>query len=89
MANTKQSIKRVRQNEKRQAANYTRRSMLRTELKKFDSALASGDKKSIGEAFTTTMSALHRAATKGIIRKNTASRKISRMAASVRRADSK
>lgn len=89
MANSVQARKRIRQNEKRQAANYTRRSMLRTELKKFDSALTSGDKKTIGTAFTAAMSALHRAATKGIIRKNTASRKISRMAASVRKADSK
>lgn len=83
MANSKQARKRIRQIETRTEHNRTLRSRVRTYVKKFETALQSGDKKEIGTAFTQAMSELHKSASKGIMSKNTASRKISRLAARI------
>lgn len=84
MANTVQARKRARQTPKRAAANTAQRSATRTVVKQFDTAAAAGNKKDTAAAFTAAMAALHRAAGKGLIKKNTAARKISRMAAKIR-----
>lgn len=84
MANTPQSKKRARQNEKRFAANKSRRSRIRTFLRKVEEAITAGDKDVAATALRTAQPELMRGVTKGVVHKNTASRKISRLAARVK-----
>ena len=84
MANTPQSKKRARQNEKRFAVNKARRSRLRTYLRKVEEAIASGDKDAATSALRAAQPELMRGVTKGVFHKNTASRKISRLSARVK-----
>jgi len=84
MANTIQSKKRARQNEKRYAVNKARRSRIRTHLRKVEEAIAAGDKDAAGVALRDAQPELMRGVTKGVFHKNTASRKISRLAARVK-----
>ncbi len=85
MANSAQALKRARQADKRAQVNRMNRSAMRTAVKKFDAAMAAGDKDAIAATFKTAMSELHSAAGKGIIKKEMASRKVSRMAAQIRK----
>ncbi|NPA25619.1 MAG: 30S ribosomal protein S20 [Deltaproteobacteria bacterium] len=82
MANHKSALKRIRQSEKRRLRNRRVRSQLKTVLKKFYSAV---DGKSEGvdlnEIHRRTVSSIDRAATKGVLHKRTAARKISRITA--------
>lgn len=84
MANSLQARKRARQSEQRAAHNRTLRSKMRTEVKKLDKAIEDGDKKTIGTQFPVTMSMLHKAVSKGILKKETAARKISRLSSRVK-----
>ena len=84
MANTPQSKKRARQNEKRFAVNKARRSRIRTYLRKVEEAIASGDKDAATSALRAAQPELMRGVTKGVFHKNTASRKISRLSARVK-----
>lgn len=84
MANTPQSKKRARQNERRQAVNKARRSRIRTFLRKVEEAIASGDKNAADEALKAAQPELMRGVTKGVLHKNTAARKMSRLSARVK-----
>ena len=84
MANTPQSKKRARQGEKRAAVNKSRRSRMRTYIRKVEEAIASGDQTAAQEALKAAQPELMRGVTKGIFHKNTASRKMSRLAARVK-----
>ncbi|HAC50977.1 MAG TPA: 30S ribosomal protein S20 [Sulfitobacter sp.] len=84
MANTTQSAKRARQNEKRFAINKARRSRIRTYLRKVEEAITSGDKEAATAALKAAQPELMRGVTKGVFHKNTASRKMSRLAARVK-----
>ncbi len=84
MANTRQSKKRARQNDKRLAVNKARRSRIRTYLRKVEEAIASGDKESATAALRAAQPELMRGVTKGVYHKNTASRKMSRLSARVK-----
>lgn len=84
MANTPQSEKRARQTERRTAVNKARRSRIRTFLRKVEEAIASGDAKVAAEALQAAQPELMRGVTKGVVHKNTASRKISRLASRVK-----
>ncbi|SDF13227.1 30S ribosomal protein S20 [Sulfitobacter delicatus] len=84
MANTTQSAKRARQNEKRFAINKARRSRIRTYIRKVEEAIASGDKAAATAALKTAQPELMRGVTKGVFHKNTASRKMSRLSARVK-----
>lgn len=84
MANTIQSKKRARQNEKRFAVNKARRSRIRTYLRKVEEAIASGDKEAAVSALRAAQPELMRGVTKGVFHKNTASRKISRLSSRVK-----
>ncbi|WP_272004786.1 30S ribosomal protein S20 [Roseovarius sp. ZX-A-9] len=84
MANTPQSKKRARQNEKRFAINKARRSRIRTYLRKVEEAIASGDKDAAAAALRAAQPELMRGVTKGVLHKNTASRKVSRLSARVK-----
>ena len=84
MANTPQSKKRARQNVVRADINKMRRSRIRTFLRKVEEAIASGDKDAAAAALKAAQPELMRGVTKGIFHKNTASRKRSRLAWSVK-----
>lgn len=84
MANTLQSKKRARQTERRTDINKARRSRIRTFLRKVEEAIASGDKDAATAALRAAQPELMRGVTKGVVHKNTASRKISRLSARVK-----
>ncbi len=84
MANTPQSKKRARQNESRFQINKARRSRIRTFLRKVEEAIASGDKEASVAALRAAQPELMRGVTKGVYHKNTASRKMSRLASRVK-----
>ena len=89
MANHRSALKRIRQNEKRRQRNRQVRSQLKTVLKKFYSAV---DGKSEGvdlsEIHRSTVSSIDRAATKGVLHKRTAARKISRITSYLQKSQS-
>jgi small subunit ribosomal protein S20 len=80
MATHKSAEKRIRQTEKRATINRSRMSRVRTFVKKVETAIASGDKQAAQSAFQVAQPELHRAITKGVMHKNTVSRKLSRLA---------
>lgn len=84
MANTPQSKKRARQIERRTAVNKARVSRIRTYLRKVEEAITSGDAEVAREALRSAQPELMRGVTKGVVHKNTASRKISRLSARVK-----
>ena len=84
MANSPQAKKRARQIERRTAVNKARKSRIRTFLRAVEEAIASGDKAAATEALRAAQHELMRGVTKGIFHKNTASRKVSRLASRVK-----
>ena len=80
MANTSSAKKAARKIARRAAVNKNRRSRVRTFVRKVEEALASGDKAVAVAAFQIAEPELMRAATKGVLHRNTASRKVSRLA---------
>jgi small subunit ribosomal protein S20 len=84
MANTKSAQKMVRKLKKRTDINTARRSRMRTFLRKVEDAIRSGDADAARAALTAAQPEIMRAAQKGIIHKNTASRKVSRLASRVK-----
>lgn len=84
MANTPQSKKRARQTERRTEINKARRSRIRTFLRKVEEAIAGGDAAVAAEALRVAQPELMRGVSKGVVHKNTASRKMSRLASRVK-----
>lgn len=80
MANSQSAKKRIRQNEKARQRNAKVRSQIRTRLNAFEAAVESGDADEAEEQFRLVESQLYRAVGKGVIPKNRASRKTSRLA---------
>ena len=83
MANTPSAKKAVRKIERRTAVNKSRRSQMRTYVRKVEEALASGDPAAAKTALRAAEPLVMRAAQKGIVHKNTASRKVSRLTARI------
>ena len=79
MANTPSSKKRVRQIARRTQVNQARRSRIRTFVRKVEEAIASGDKAAAEAALRAAQPEIMRGAGKGVLHRNTASRKISRL----------
>lgn len=79
MANNPGAKKAIRKIERRTEANRSRRSRVRTFLRKFEEAVAAGDQGAARSAFTTAQSELMRAVSKGVVHRNTGSRKVSRL----------
>ena len=84
MANTKSAKKAVRQIARRTLRNKTRRSRLRSEIRKVEEAIASGDQSAAVAALKEAQPTIIRTGQAGVIHKNTASRKVSRLAAQVK-----
>ena len=84
MANSPQSKKRARQNERRYAVNKARRSRIRTHLRRVEEAIASGDAAAAEAALKEAQPELMRGVTKGVLHKNTAARKMSRLSGRVK-----
>lgn len=84
MANSPQSAKRARQAERRQQINKMRKSRIRTFLRKVEEAIASGNQEAAAAALRAAQPELMRGVTKGLFHKNTASRKVSRLASRVK-----
>ena len=85
MANTPGAKKAVRKIARRTEVNKARRSRVRTFLRRFDEAIAAGDAAAAKTAFVEAQSELMRAVTKGVVHKNTGSRKVSRLAAQLKK----
>lgn len=79
MANTSSAKKAARRNERRTETNKARRSRMRTIVRNVEEAIASGDKTAALAALMTAEPVVMRSAQKGIVHKNTASRKVSRL----------
>ena len=84
MANTPSAKKAVRRQARRTEVNKSRRSRVRTFLRRVEEAIAAGDADKARAAFAEAQPELMRAAGKGVWHKNTASRKISRLASRVK-----
>jgi small subunit ribosomal protein S20 len=80
MANTVSAKKMTRKIAKRTEINRSRRSRMRTFIKKVEEAIASGNRDAAVQALRDAEPELMRAAQKGVVHKNTASRKVSRLA---------
>ena len=85
MANTPGAKKAVRKIARRTEVNTARRSRVRTYLRKFEEAVASGDAAVAKDAFVKAQSELMRAVSKGVVHKNTGSRKVSRLNAQLKK----
>lgn len=79
MANTPQAKKRIRRNERRAEINGNRLGRIRTFVKKVESAIAGGDKSAAADALKAAQPELARGVARGVLHKNTASRKLSRL----------
>jgi small subunit ribosomal protein S20 len=84
MANTSSAKKAVRKIARRTTVNRARRSKMRTLLRKVEEAIASGDATVAAQALQAAAPIVMRAAQRGVIHKNTASRKVSRLTARVK-----
>ncbi|WP_294392903.1 30S ribosomal protein S20 [uncultured Sphingomonas sp.] len=79
MANTPQAKKRIRRNDRRAEVNGARVSRIRTFIKKVESALLEGNKDAAATALAAAQPELQRGVSKGVLHKNTASRKFARL----------
>jgi small subunit ribosomal protein S20 len=79
MANTPQARKRIRRNDRRAEINGSRVSRIRSFLKKVESAIAGGDKQAAAAALKEAQPELARGVARGVLHRNTASRKMSRL----------
>lgn len=84
MANHKSAKTRIRRNERRRIINGARRGRIRTHIKKVEAAIEAGDKDAAAEALKDAQPEIHRGVTRGVLHKNTAARKISRLSAAVK-----
>lgn len=79
MANTPQARKRIRRNNRRAEINGARMSRIRNFVKKVETAIAGGDKTAASEALKAAQPEIARGVARGVLHKNTASRKMSRL----------
>lgn len=84
MANIKSAKKAIRQIARRNEVNTARRSRMRGFVRKVEEAIDTGDKSAAANALKAAQPEIMRSASKGILHKNTASRKVSRLAARVK-----
>ena len=83
MANTPQARKRIRRNDKRAEINGARIGRIRTFVKKVEAAIAGGDTVAAAEALREAQPEMARGVARGVLHRNTASRKLSRLTKAV------
>ncbi len=83
MANTPQAKKRIRRNERRAEINGVRVSRIRTYVKKVEASVSAGDKTAAVAALSVVQPELARGVARGVLHKNTAARKFSRLTKAV------
>ena len=84
MANTLSAKKRVRQMIRKTEVNKARRSRIKTFVKRVEGCLLNGDSDGAVQALKAAQPEIQRGVSKGIMHKNTASRKISRLASRIK-----
>lgn len=84
MANHASAKTRIRRNARRAVINGARRNRIRTFIKKVEMAIANGDAKTANEALRNVQPEIQRGVAKGIMHKNTAARKLSRLSARIK-----
>ena len=84
MAHHKDAIKRIKQNEKRRMRNRHHRSRMRNQIKKLRGAVDAGDAETAQAELRTAVSVIHRLVSKGVIHRNQAARRISRLTKAVK-----
>ena len=84
MANIRSAKKRIRQTARKTVVNRNRLSRMRTYVKKVETAIAAGDKNAAGAALKEAQPEIMRGVTKGLLHRNTAARKMSRLNARVK-----
>ena len=84
MATHKSAEKRIRQTHKRVAVNRARHSRMRNSVKAGEIAIAAGDKKAARVAFAAAQPEMQRSAQRGLVKKNTVARKLSRLSARIK-----
>ena len=84
LANHKSARKRIRRNAKAAERNGARRSRIRTFVRKCEEAIASGDKEAATARFREMQPELHRGVAKGVVHRNAAARKLSRLSARIK-----
>ncbi len=84
MANIRSAKKRIRQTARKTVVNRNRLSRMRTYVKKVETAIAAGDKNAAGAALKEAQPEIMRGVTKGLLHRNTAARKLSRLNARVK-----
>lgn len=89
MANHESALKRARQSQAARLRNMTRKSKAKSAVKELQSAISGGNLEMAKETLSKTVSTLHKTASKGVIHKKKASRKVSRLARAVNRAAEK
>jgi small subunit ribosomal protein S20 len=87
MAHHKSAKKSIRQTIKRTARNKSAISKIRTFVRKFETMIKAKDQPGSTELLNSVQSVVMRGVTKGILKKNTASRKVSRLAAKLKKID--
>jgi small subunit ribosomal protein S20 len=85
MAHHESAKKRIRQTERRTAINRGRTSRVRSFIKKVETAIASGDKSAAEAALRQAQPEIHRGVTRGVLHRNAASRKLSRLSARIKK----
>jgi small subunit ribosomal protein S20 len=84
MANTSSAKKAVRQAARRTEVNKSRKSYMRNTVRKVEQAIDSGDQAAAADALKAAEPALMRSAQKGVLHKNAAARKVSRLASRIK-----
>ena len=84
MANHPSAEKRIRRNARNAVINGARRTRARSSIRKVEDAIASGDQQAAQAALKAAQPELHRGVRKGVLHKNTVSRKISRLNARIK-----
>jgi len=85
MANHVSSKKRIRRNSRMEVVNKVRKNRVRSFIKKVEAAIEQSDKTKAQEALILAQPEMHRSVTKGIFKKNTISRKLSRLSARIKK----
>ena len=85
MANHVSSKKRIRRNSRMEVVNKVRKNRVRSFIKKVEAAIEQSDKVKAQEALILAQPEMHRSVTKGIFKKNTISRKLSRLSAKIKK----